>query len=72
MASLDRTTCGAQPARCCMSYNTDWIEKCLAHEQKGVRAIYNKAEYRDQRRAMLQDWADMIDEWTIRKTRLKD
>jgi integrase len=26
-------------------YNTDWIEKCLAHEQKGVRAVYNKAEY---------------------------
>ncbi len=46
-------------------YNTDWIEKCLAHEQKGVRAIYNKAEYREQRTAMLQDWADMIDEWTI-------
>ncbi|EEZ0785410.1 tyrosine-type recombinase/integrase [Escherichia coli] len=45
-------------------YNTDWIEKCLAHEQKGVRAIYNKAEYREQRTAMLQDWADMIDEWT--------
>ena len=38
-------------------YNTDWIEKCLAHEQKGVRAIYNKAEYREQRVAMLQDWA---------------
>ena len=45
-------------------YNTDWIEKCLAHEQKGVRAIYNKAEYREQRVGMLQDWADMIDEWT--------
>ncbi|GAA3711594.1 site-specific integrase [Oceanisphaera sediminis] len=45
-------------------YNTDWIEKCLAHEQKGVRAVYNKAEYREQRTAMLQDWADMIDEWT--------
>ena len=44
-------------------YNTDWIEKCLAHEQKGVRAVYNKAEYREQRAAMLQDWADMIDEW---------
>ena len=44
-------------------YNSDWIEKCLAHEQKGVRAIYNKAEYREQRAAMLQDWADMIDEW---------
>lgn len=47
-------------------YNTDWIEKCLAHEQKGVRAIYNKAEYREQRTAMLQDWADMVDGWTIR------
>ncbi|MFS6803332.1 tyrosine-type recombinase/integrase [Edwardsiella tarda] len=45
-------------------YNTDWIEKCLAHEQKGVRAVYNKAEYREQRTVMLQDWADMIDEWT--------
>lgn len=45
-------------------YNTDWIEKCLAHEQKGVRAVYNKAEYSEQRRAMLQDWADMIDQWT--------
>lgn len=44
-------------------YNTDWIEKCLAHEQKGVRAVYNKAEYREQRTAMLQDWADMIDGW---------
>ena len=43
-------------------YNSDWIEKCLAHEQKGVRAIYNKAEYREQRATMLQDWADMIDE----------
>ena len=45
-------------------YNTDWIEKCLAHEQKGVRAVYNKAEYSEQRRAMMQDWADMIDQWT--------
>jgi len=45
-------------------YNTDWIEKCLAHEQRGVRAVYNKAEYREQRVAMLQDWADMIDAWT--------
>jgi integrase len=50
-------------------YNTDWIEKCLAHEQKGVRAVYNKAEYREQRTAMLQDWADMIDEWTLKRQR---
>ncbi|WP_182342006.1 tyrosine-type recombinase/integrase [Comamonas koreensis] len=45
-------------------YATDWIEKCLAHEQRGVRAVYNKAEYREQRTAMLQDWADMVDRWT--------
>ena len=45
-------------------YNTDWIEKCLAHEQRGVRAVYNKAEYAVQRRTMLQEWADMIDAWT--------
>ncbi len=45
-------------------YNTDWIEKCLAHEQKGVRAVYNKAEYAEQRRTMLQEWADMIGRWT--------
>lgn len=44
-------------------YNTDWIEKALAHEQRGVRAVYNKAEYLEQRRGMMQDWADMIDGW---------
>lgn len=48
-------------------YNTDWIEKCLAHEQKGVRAVYNKAEYREQRKSMLQDWADMIDRWVTQE-----
>lgn len=48
-------------------YNTDWIEKCLAHEQRGTRLVYNKAEYREQRAAMMQDWADMIDRWAIKK-----
>jgi glucan phosphoethanolaminetransferase (alkaline phosphatase superfamily) len=42
-------------------YNSDWIEKSLAHEQRGVRAVYNKAEYSEQGRAMMQDWADMVD-----------
>ena len=45
-------------------FNSDWIEKCLAHEQRGVRAVYNKAEYADQRMTMLQAWADMLDGWT--------
>lgn len=44
-------------------FNSDWIEKCLAHEQRGVRAVYNKAEYAEQRREMLQRWADMVDGW---------
>lgn len=46
-------------------FNSDWIEKCLAHEQRGVRAVYNKAEYAEQRRAMLQSWADMLDGWIV-------
>lgn len=43
-----------------MGFNTDWIEKSLAHGQAGVRGVYNKAEYADQRRKMLQHWADYI------------
>jgi integrase len=44
-------------------FNRDWIEKCLAHEESDVRSIYNKAEYGEQRRVMLQAWADMVDAW---------
>lgn len=47
-------------------FNSDWIEKCLAHEQRGVRAVYNKAEYSEQRRNMLQQWADMVDDCIIK------
>lgn len=46
-----------------VGFNSDWIEKCLAHEQRGVRAVYNKAEYAEQRRTMLQTWANMLDGW---------
>ncbi|AFT86290.1 tyrosine-type recombinase/integrase [Paraburkholderia phenoliruptrix] len=47
-------------------FNSDWIEKCLAHEQRGVRAVYNKAEYAEQRRGMLQTWAEMLDGWIMK------
>ena len=40
---------------------SDWIEKALAHEQAGVRGVYNKAQYAEQRRKMLQWWADFVD-----------
>ena len=42
-------------------FNSDWIEKCLAHETKGIRGVYNRAQYADQRREMLQWWADFVD-----------
>lgn len=47
-----------------LGFNSDWIEKCLAHEDgRSSRGVYNKAEYEHQRRHMLQEWADMIDAW---------
>lgn len=47
-----------------VGFNGDWIEKCLAHEDgRSSRSVYNKAEYSEQRRHMLQEWADMIDAW---------
>jgi integrase len=42
-------------------FNSDWIEKSLAHETKGIRGVYNKAQYADQRRDMLKWWADFVD-----------
>jgi integrase len=42
-------------------WNTDVIEKALNHTMKGVRGVYNKAEYLPQRREMLQAWADYLD-----------
>lgn len=47
-----------------VGFNRDWIEKCLAHEDgRSSRAIYNKAEYGEQRRHMLQEWTNMVDAW---------
>jgi integrase len=44
-----------------MGYQPDWIEKALNHRLRGVRGIYNRAEYATQRRDMLQAWADALD-----------
>ncbi|WP_316672904.1 phage integrase central domain-containing protein [uncultured Tolumonas sp.] len=45
-----------------LGYRADVIERQLAHaERNKVRASYNQAEYMDERRKMMQDWADMID-----------
>jgi len=42
-------------------YNSDWLEKCLAQKIGGVRGVYNRAEYLNQRREILQSWADFVD-----------
>jgi integrase len=45
-----------------IGFNRDWIEKCLAHEEgRSSLSIDNKAEYAEQRRHMLQEWANLID-----------
>ncbi|PWK43765.1 tyrosine-type recombinase/integrase [Pseudomonas sp. OV226] len=44
------------------NYNRDWIERQLAHgDSDGIRDTYNHAVYLDQRRDMMQAWADSID-----------
>lgn len=37
------------------------IELQLVHKERGVRAVYHRAEYLDERRAMMQSWADYLD-----------
>jgi integrase len=52
-----------------VGFNGDWIEKSLAHEKSdSSRGTYNKAQYAEQRRHMLQEWADMIDAWVAGKS----
>lgn len=47
-----------------LGFNSDWIEKSLAHEDgRSSRGVYNKAEYEHQRRHMLQEWATAVDAW---------
>src|SRR3546814_17567025 len=47
-----------------LGFNSDWIEKCLAHEDgRSSRGVYNKAEYDAQRSHMMQEWSDIIDAW---------
>ena len=44
-------------------YRADAIERQLAHRPKNqVRSIYNRAEYLSERRVLLQDWADWLDD----------
>ena len=41
-------------------FNSDVIEASLNHTVKGIRGVYNKASYKEQRIDMLQKWSDYI------------
>lgn len=42
-------------------YNRDWIERQLAHADSSfIRDVYNHAAYLEQRREMMQEWADLV------------
>ena len=44
-----------------MGFPSEVIEKALNHTIGGVRGIYNRAQYAEQRKQMLQCWADYVD-----------
>ncbi len=45
-----------------MGFHPDYIERQLAHvDSNKVRAIYNNAEYLEQRKDMMQKWSDYLD-----------
>jgi integrase len=50
-----------------LEYPEDVIEKQLAHEPKGsLGSAYDRTQFLTQRRQMMQDWADYVDEATAR------
>lgn len=41
-------------------FPSDVVEKALNHSIGGIRGVYNRAEYAEQRKNMLQSWADFV------------
>jgi len=47
-----------------LGYRKEWIEVQLSHaDPNQIRAAYNHAAYVEQRRTMMQAWADRLDRW---------
>jgi integrase len=54
-----------------IGFRPDVIERQLAHaERNKVRASYNQAEYLEERRAMMQQWADLAGEISKSKSKV--
>lgn len=49
-----------------IGFTRDHVEAALAHKISGVEGVYNKAIYIDQRKEMMQKWADHLDELVLR------
>lgn len=44
-----------------LGYPSDAIERALAHKIAGIKGVYNRAEYAEQRRIIMQAWADFVE-----------
>ncbi len=44
-----------------LGWNTDAIDRQLAHKEQGVKGVYQKAQYLEERKRMMQAWADYAD-----------
>jgi integrase len=44
-----------------MGWAAEVVEKALGHELRNVRGVYNRAEFAEQRRAMLEAWAVQLE-----------
>ena len=50
-----------------VGYRPDAVEAHLAHaDTNNVRRTYNHATYVDERKAMMQEWANRLDGWVSR------
>nr|HMT03411.1 hypothetical protein [Burkholderiales bacterium] len=42
-------------------YPSDYIEAALNHSKGGIKQIYQRSKFIEQRKEMLQKWADILD-----------
>ena len=43
-------------------YNADAIELQVAHQIRGVRGVYNHAKYLEERKPMMEDWSNYLND----------
>jgi integrase len=44
-----------------LGYRDDLVEEALGHKKPGIAGVYGHAKYIEERRAMMQTWADYLD-----------